>query len=59
VKKAVKSNASAAEYFATLPPGYLRMCMKWIDDAKRPETRAKRIAEFVGLSAEGKRIGLK
>jgi len=59
VKKAVKANASAADYFAALPPGYLRMCMKWINDAKRPETRAKRIREFVTLCAERKRIGLK
>jgi uncharacterized protein YdeI (YjbR/CyaY-like superfamily) len=59
VKKAIKANASAADYFATLPPGYLRTCMKWINEAKKPETRAKRIAEFTGLCADRRRIGLK
>jgi uncharacterized protein YdeI (YjbR/CyaY-like superfamily) len=59
VTMAIQANAPAAKYFATLPPGYVRMCMKWINDAKRPATRTKRIAEFVGLCAGGKRIGLK
>lgn len=59
VRRAVKANKRAAEYFNTLPPGYLRTCMKWIDDAKKSETRVKRITDFVRLCAEGKRIGMK
>ncbi|MDP9415937.1 MAG: YdeI/OmpD-associated family protein [Pseudomonadota bacterium] len=29
--------------------------MDWVTEAKRPTTRANRIAEAVGLMAEGKR----
>jgi uncharacterized protein YdeI (YjbR/CyaY-like superfamily) len=59
VRKAVAADKKAAGEFRKLPPGYLRMCLKWIDAAKRPETRARRIAEFVMLTGQGKRIGLK
>jgi uncharacterized protein YdeI (YjbR/CyaY-like superfamily) len=58
VKRAV-AEADAASEFKKLPSGYVRMCLKWIDAAKRPETRARRIVEFVMLTAQGKRIGLK
>jgi uncharacterized protein YdeI (YjbR/CyaY-like superfamily) len=33
--------------------------MRWINSAKRADTRARRIAEFVAVTARGERIGLK
>jgi uncharacterized protein YdeI (YjbR/CyaY-like superfamily) len=59
VKRMTRADKQAAENFAKLPPGYLKMCMKWINAAKRDETRSKRIKEFVELTAKGERIGLK
>jgi uncharacterized protein YdeI (YjbR/CyaY-like superfamily) len=59
VIKAMRANKAAEKYFNTLPPGYLRLCMRWIDDAKKPETRVRRIEELVELTARGERIGMK
>jgi uncharacterized protein YdeI (YjbR/CyaY-like superfamily) len=59
VMKAIKSVKRAAESFQSLPPGYVKTCMKWIDAAKRAETREKRIKEFVTVTAKGERIGMK
>jgi uncharacterized protein YdeI (YjbR/CyaY-like superfamily) len=59
VKQAIGTVKAAAENFAKLPPGYLKMCMKWINAAKREETRARRIKEFVELTEKGERIGMK
>jgi uncharacterized protein YdeI (YjbR/CyaY-like superfamily) len=56
---AVRADARAFNLFRNLPPGYIKTCLRWIDAAKRPETRERRIAEFVSHTAEGKRIGLK
>jgi uncharacterized protein YdeI (YjbR/CyaY-like superfamily) len=38
------------------PPGYRKQVLGWIAGAKRPETRSKRLAELIGVSAEGRRL---
>ena len=38
------------------PAGYRRSALGWITGAKRPETRAKRLAELIQVSAEGRRL---
>lgn len=38
------------------PPSYRRSALGWITGAKRPETRAKRLAELIAVSAEGRRL---
>ena len=38
------------------PPGYRKTVLGWIAAAKRPETRAKRLAELIRVSEEGKRL---
>ena len=38
------------------PPSYRRSALRWITGAKRPETRAKRLHELIGVSAEGRRL---
>jgi uncharacterized protein YdeI (YjbR/CyaY-like superfamily) len=38
------------------PLGYRRSALGWITSAKRPETRAKRLAELIAVSAEGRRL---
>lgn len=47
--------ADARARFDAFPPGARREYLEWITDAKRPETRAKRIAEAVPWIAEGKK----
>jgi len=38
------------------PAGYRRSALGWVTGAKRPETRAKRLAELIDVSAEGRRL---
>ena len=45
----------AAEQWEGFPPSARRLILLWILDAKRPETRAKRIAETASEAAAGRR----
>jgi uncharacterized protein YdeI (YjbR/CyaY-like superfamily) len=38
------------------PPGYRKVVLNWITTAKRPETRAKRLATLIECSVEGRKI---
>ena len=38
------------------PPSYRRSALGWVSGAKRPETRAKRLAELIAVSGEGRRL---
>ena len=38
------------------PPGYRKLVLNWITTAKRPETRAKRLATLIEDCAAGRRI---
>ena len=38
------------------PASYRRSALGWITTAKKPETRAKRLAELIQCSAEGRRL---
>ena len=46
---------AARTQFDVFPPGARREYLEWIVEAKRPETRAKRIAQAAEWVAEGKR----
>jgi uncharacterized protein YdeI (YjbR/CyaY-like superfamily) len=52
---ALKKNKAAATHFAAMPPGCQREYCEWIAEAKRDETRHKRVATAVQWIAEGKR----
>lgn len=52
LERALGKNRRAAEYFAAFPPSSKKIILTWIATAKRPETRAKRIAETVALAAQ-------
>jgi uncharacterized protein YdeI (YjbR/CyaY-like superfamily) len=51
---AIKRNKKAAAVFVAFSPSCKREYVEWIADAKRPETRDKRIATAVEWIAEGK-----
>jgi uncharacterized protein YdeI (YjbR/CyaY-like superfamily) len=51
---ALKKNKKAAAVFAAFSPSCKREYVDWIAEAKRPETRDKRIATAVEWIAEGK-----
>ena len=51
----LQGNAEAKATFDGFPPSARRDYVEWVVDAKRPETRAKRIAQAVEWLAEGKK----
>ena len=52
---ALLENKAAKATFDAFPPGCKREYIEWIVEAKRQETRAKRLAQAVEWMAEGKR----
>jgi len=47
-----QKNKKAAAFFEQFPPSAKRGILEWIDNAKRPETRQKRLNETVTLAAQ-------
>ena len=55
VAAAFAAEPAAARFFDSMPSFYRNNLARGIEDAKRPETRARRIAEAVDLAKHGKR----
>ena len=55
LKKALGKNKKALTHFSAFPRSSKRLILEWILNAKRPETREKRIAETVSMAAENLR----
>ena len=51
---ALKKNKKASTAFASFPPSHRREYCEWISEAKREETKSKRVAQAVEWIAEGK-----
>jgi uncharacterized protein YdeI (YjbR/CyaY-like superfamily) len=51
-----KRNKGAWSYFAKAPPGYRKQMLYRITNAKRADTRARRLALLIEFSAGGKRL---
>lgn len=56
--KRFAANKKAKTFFAAQPPGYRRHMIGWVMQAKKEETRAKRLAHLIDTSARGKRIDM-
>lgn len=52
---ALRANSNAAALWRNLAPGYRRLYVRRITEAKRPETRARRVADTVARLARGAR----
>ena len=52
------ANRKAKTFFDAQPPGYRRLIAGWVMQAKRDETRAKRLARLIEKSARGERVDL-
>lgn len=50
---ALKKNKQALEVFENFPPSHKREYIEWITEAKRPETRTKRIATTLQWLSKG------
>jgi uncharacterized protein YdeI (YjbR/CyaY-like superfamily) len=57
LKAVLATNAAAVRNFDAFTDAAKRAILRWLIDAKRPETRAKRIAETVRLAAQNERAG--
>jgi len=51
---ALDADPAVSRHFASFTDSARKMILFWITSAKRPETRAKRIAETVGEAAKGR-----
>ena len=56
---ALNKNHRAKENFEKLAPTYRKQYVGWINIAKKPETKKKRIAESIALLQKGEKLGLK
>jgi len=54
LRTALDGAAAAAAYFAGMSYSHRREYVRWIDDAKRPETRARRVAQTVEQMGAGR-----
>jgi uncharacterized protein YdeI (YjbR/CyaY-like superfamily) len=52
----VRADPAAWADWEARPPSYRRSVVHWITSAKRPETRARRLAELVAESAAGRLV---
>jgi uncharacterized protein YdeI (YjbR/CyaY-like superfamily) len=58
-EEALAENKKALGFYSRLAPSYKRNAVAWIESAKREETRKKRLAEFIGILEQNKKLGMK
>jgi uncharacterized protein YdeI (YjbR/CyaY-like superfamily) len=51
-----KRNAAAWTFFQAQPPSYRKVATHYVTSAKRPETRARRLAALIEHSSLGERL---
>jgi uncharacterized protein YdeI (YjbR/CyaY-like superfamily) len=59
IRSALRKHPAASRHFEALPPGQRRLYVRWIDSAKRDETKLRRLEEALRLLAKGQPLGLK
>jgi uncharacterized protein YdeI (YjbR/CyaY-like superfamily) len=55
IAAALETEPDARRFFESLATFYRKGYVRWIEQAKRPETRSRRIAETVAALKAGKR----
>ncbi|HEY0553501.1 MAG TPA: YdeI/OmpD-associated family protein [Thermoanaerobaculia bacterium] len=59
IEAMLRANDVAWTNFSNLAPSYRRLYVRWIEDAKKEETRRKRLAEAVEKLERNEKLGLK
>lgn len=59
VEQILRSSPKAWEAFCKLPPSHRKRYLGWALDAKREETRQKRLREVIEVLEKGKPLGMK
>jgi len=52
--KALRANKKAQKAFENMAPSHRKAYVQWIEGAKRPETRARRLKRALGMIAENR-----
>jgi uncharacterized protein YdeI (YjbR/CyaY-like superfamily) len=55
-EKIFRANEAAWRDFEGRPPSYRKMILFWVTSAKKPETRARRLAILIADSAAGRKV---
>jgi uncharacterized protein YdeI (YjbR/CyaY-like superfamily) len=55
-RRAVKADPAAWSFFEAQPPSYKRTVARWIQSAKKAETRDRRLAVLIDCSARGRLV---
>ena len=53
----IRTDAKAWKEWEKVPPGRRKAVLHWVTSAKKPETRAKRLAELIEGLAAGRKVG--
>ena len=56
MEREFRRERAAWAFWESQPPGYRRLTTWWVVSARRPETRARRLAELIESSAAGRRV---
>lgn len=56
-EKAFRRNEAAWADWEKRPPGYRKTALHWVTSARKPETRARRLATLIENSEAGRKIG--
>jgi uncharacterized protein YdeI (YjbR/CyaY-like superfamily) len=56
-RRTFEANKAAWEFFQSQPPGYRKLMAFFVLDAKKPETRERRLDLLIQASARGERLG--
>jgi uncharacterized protein YdeI (YjbR/CyaY-like superfamily) len=59
ILRSLAAHAKAEENFVRLAPGYKRLYVRWVDSAKREETRQRRLKEMIGRLEANRKLGMK
>ena len=51
-----RTNAGAWDFFVKQPPSYRQTAIYVVMNAKREETRSRRLERLIGASAQGRRL---
>ena len=57
LEKMFRARREAWKFWEAQPPGYRKVCIHWVMNAKQVETRERRLAQLIADSESGVRLG--
>jgi hypothetical protein len=59
IRNRLQAEQKAGAFFSTLPPWHRRMCVSWVDSAKKEETKQRQLAELIATLRAKRKLGMK